>query len=258
VIEDGTADMIANGALVEVEGKLSGGILSATKVEIEHVTVITLDGTVPSVQGTISSFVSVANFIVAGQQINAGTASFVGGSSANLGNGVRVSVAGTVSNGVLNATTVQFLSSPGPSTVTVTGAISGFISVSNFTIAGQRIDASSASFSNGNASNLANGRSVTVTGTVQSGTANRRSQRLQSRRRPRGDRSAARSASLRSSPPSSGATIRSSSMPGRSRGPPCRSRSFARRQPSSRSPSNSTTVRRCFRKCASRASRTSR
>lgn len=247
VIEDGTADMIANGALIEVEGNLSGGILLATKVEIEHVTVITFDGTVQavdtatgtvtiggqvvsvvtdtqfidsstaavanfslaavhvgdhlsvlafrgasgliatrlqrldpdtpppnqpptSVQGTITSFVSVANFVVAGQQINAGTASFVGGSSANLGNGVRVSVEGNVSNGVLNATTVQFLSSPGPSTVTVTGSISGFVSVSNFTVAGQRVDASSASFSNGNASNLANGRSVTVTGTVQSGT----------------------------------------------------------------------------------------
>ena len=247
VIEDGTPDMIANGALIEVVGNLTGGILVATKVEIEHVTVITLDGTVQavdptastvtvggqvvavmtdtqfidsstaavsnfslatvhvgdrvsilafrgasgviatrlqrlnpdtpppdepptSVQGTISSFVSVANFVVAGQQINAGTASFVGGSSANLGNGVRVSVQGTVSNGILNAATVQVLSTPGPTTVAVTGSISGFVSVSNFTVAGQRVDASSASFSNGNASNLANGRNVTVAGVVQGGT----------------------------------------------------------------------------------------
>jgi hypothetical protein len=247
-IEGGTVDMIANGALVEVDGQVSGGILVATKVEIEQATVIAIDGIVgtvdaasgtvtvggqlvrvtsdtqfidssaaavtgfslaavhpgdhlsilafrgdngviatrverlnadapppnqpsTSIQGTISNFVSIANFVVAGQQVSAGGAAFFGGTAANLANGVGVAVDGTLANGILTASKVQFLpGSPAPTALTVTGTISDFTSVANFTVAGQRVDASSASFSNGHATDLADGRSVTVKGIVQSGT----------------------------------------------------------------------------------------
>lgn len=248
IIEGGTLDMIANGALVEVEGVLTAGILVATKLEIEPSTVIALDGVVQavdlagglvtlggqsvrvsamtqlidssiaaapnfslaavhvgdrlsilafrdegvlvatrlervdldapppsqpstSIQGTISNFASVASFVVAGQQVNAGAATFVGGTVANLANGVNVTIDGTMVNGTLNASKVQFLpGSPGPGSITITGSVSGFVSVSNFTVAGQGVDASSASFSNGSASDLANGRNVTVKGTMQGAT----------------------------------------------------------------------------------------
>jgi hypothetical protein len=247
-IEDGTPDMIANGALVDVKGNIIGGVLIAAKVGIEQSPVIELDGVAQSVdsagasvtvggqvvhvttstqfidssaapvpnfslaavqvgdrlsilafrndqglvatrlerlnpdappagqpttsiRGTISNFVSVSNFVVAGQLINARAANFSGGSASNLAVGVRVSVDGTLANGVLNASDVQFLTgNPGPTTVTVTGTISNFASVSSFVVAGQQVDASSATFSNGNASNLANGRNVTVQGVMQGGT----------------------------------------------------------------------------------------
>ena len=46
----------------------------------------------------------------------------MGGTAANLANGVSVSVQGTLANGVLNAATIQFLAgNPGPTTVTLTG-----------------------------------------------------------------------------------------------------------------------------------------
>lgn len=247
VVEGGTVDMIANGSLVSVEGRLTAGVLVATKLEIEQATVVALDGVaqavdavagsvtvggqtvrvtattqlidsstaaVPnfslasvhvgdrlsilafrqedvliatqlerlnpdapppnqpstSIQGTVSNFMSVASFVVAGQQVNAGGATFVGGTAANLANGVNVSVEGTLANGILDASAVQILpGNPGPSSVTITGTISGFVSVKDFTVAGQRIDASSASFNNGTASDLANGRTVTVRGVLQSG-----------------------------------------------------------------------------------------
>lgn len=247
VIEGGTANTLANGVLVDVEGRLAGGVLIATKIEIEAATVVRLDGTVQAVDptagmvtiggqtvavttdtqyidsstaavrnfsllgvhvgdhlsilasrttnsliatsierldltapppnqppttivGAISNFVSIANFTVAGQRVNAGAAAFVGGIAANLVNGVSLQVDGTLVSGTLNASTITFLPNPGPSSVTITGSISAFVSVSNFTVAGQVVDASSASFSNGNATNLANGVNVTVKGTIQSGT----------------------------------------------------------------------------------------
>jgi hypothetical protein len=247
VFEGGTVDMLVNGGLVEVQGKLSGGVLVATKVEIEQVSVVEVDGLVTaidtasstvtvggqvirvtsdtqfidsstlavagfslasvrigdsvsilafpgeqgyiatrlerrnpdapppnqpstSIQGTISSFVSAANFVVAGQQVNAGAAAFVGGTSANLANGVNVAIDGTLANGVLNASTVQILAgNPVPPTVAVTGAIVGFSSISSFTVAGVLVDASAATFSNGTAGDLVNNRTVTVSGTVQNG-----------------------------------------------------------------------------------------
>lgn len=246
--EDGTVDMLGNGALVEVSGRLSGNVLLASTVEIEHATVVQVDGTVQavdttagtvtvggqvvrvtndtqyldssslavagfslaslrigdrvsilafqgsngliatrlervnidtpppgqpstSVQGTISNFVSIGNFMVSGQQVNAGAAAFVGGTAADLTNGVSVSVQGTIANGVLNAATIQFLAgNPGPTAVTVTGTISAFVSVASFTVAGQRVDASSASLSGGTVSDLVNGRAVTVMGIIQNGT----------------------------------------------------------------------------------------
>ena len=247
VFEDGTVDMLANGVMVEVEGKLTGGVLAATRVEIEHVTQTEIDGVVAaidaasstvtvggqviriaddtqfidssslavvgfslalvrigdrvsilafrdeegviatrlerlnpdapppnqpttSIQGTISNLVSAANFVVAGQQVNAGAAAFIGGTSATLANGVNVAIDGTLANGVLSATTVQFLpGNPVPPTIAVTGTISGFVSIASFTVAGVPVTASSATFSNGGPGDLANGRTVTVSGTVQNG-----------------------------------------------------------------------------------------
>jgi len=129
------------------------------------------DATV-AVEGAITTFVSVADFTVAGQRVNASGASFDGGRASDLAVGVRVEVKGTLAAGILVATKVD-VSVPDPSpeagNVTISGTISGFVSRSSFLVAGQAVDASSASFENGVAADLANGRSVEATGSVAGG-----------------------------------------------------------------------------------------
>jgi hypothetical protein len=148
----------------------SGGLI-ATRLERVNIDTPPPNQPSTSIQGTISNFVSIGSFVVAGQQVNAGAAAFVGGTAANLANGVGVSVDGTIANGVLNASTIQFLpGTPAPTPVTITGSITGFVSASNFAVAGQNVDASSANFSGGSASDLSNGRTVTVKGVIRNGT----------------------------------------------------------------------------------------
>ena len=248
-VTGGTVDMVGNGVKVQVEGTLSNGIVMATKVEIEQLSVFEIDGTVQtfdavagtvtvggqtvtttsvtqfidsstvalgqfslgalrvgdrvaiiayrgagglvatrlerlnatapppgqpttSITGAISNFVSAANFMVAGQQVNAASAVFVNGTRSNLADGIRVQVDGVLSGATLNAAVVTFMAEnpqTPPGSVTIQGTISGFASASNFVVAGQRVDASGASFSGGTVGDLANGRQVTITGVVQNG-----------------------------------------------------------------------------------------
>lgn len=247
--ENGSAASLANGARVEVEGRLENGIVIASELEFDHPATVELDGTVQSidvaaatfvvggetiavvastqfedrtatpdpafglaklavgdrvtvkaraaangwialrverraldapspgsesvkVEGIISGFVSVADFTVAGQRVNASGASFENGRAADLAVGVRVEVEGSLSAGILVASKVE-VSPPDPSqdakTVKVSGPISAYQSVSSFLVAGQPVDASAASFENGSASDLANGRTVEATGVVTAG-----------------------------------------------------------------------------------------
>jgi hypothetical protein len=46
----------------------------------------------------------------------------------------------------------------------VKGAITNYVSVANFMVAGRKVDASAAPFENGSAANLANGRQVEIEG----------------------------------------------------------------------------------------------
>lgn len=164
---NGTAGALANGRRVAAVGKLSSGVLLATRVTFEDST--PPSPTALSVEGTITNFASLASFQVAGQAVNASSASVSGGNASSLGNGVRVEVSGTLSNGVLVAQTVEIESTPTTPTAEVEGPITSFTSVSSFVIAGQRIDASSASFSHGAAQDLAVGRVAHAKGPVVNG-----------------------------------------------------------------------------------------
>jgi hypothetical protein len=164
--EGGVAGDLADGKRVSVEGTLSGAILMATKVEFQA------DVAPPgeaSVEGTITDFISPANFKVAGQPVDASGATFSGGGAGNLANGRRVEAEGTLSGGVLVARKVSIEALPGASTIEVEGRISGFVSVASFVVAGQKVDASKATFRNGTAGDLADGRDVTAKGPVVAG-----------------------------------------------------------------------------------------
>jgi hypothetical protein len=159
--DGGKASDLANGKRVSAEGTLSGDVLLASKVEFKDD-----DSSETVVEGTITDFVSPASFKVAGQPVDASGAAFDGGTSADLANGRRVQATGTVNAaGILVARKIEIEAS-GPPTLEVEGTISSFVSVANFQVAGQQVDATGATFKNGKATDLANGRKVTVTGPV--------------------------------------------------------------------------------------------
>jgi len=121
------------------------------------------------VTGTVSSFVSTADFVVAGQRVNAVSAQFVNGGASALRDGARVAVDGVPNGAFLVATTVTFVEDGvGPVVVEIEGTISDFASPASFRVAGQRVDASGATFVNGTIGALANGLRVEVRG-VQNG-----------------------------------------------------------------------------------------
>jgi len=161
--ENGSAADLANGRSVEVAGNLTGGVLRATRVTFATVQT----GDVLEIEGAIQSYTSVASFQVSGRTVDATAASFSDGTASDLAVGRRVKVKGPLVAGVLKATRVEFEDAPEAEEVELKGTISAFVSVSSFVVASRAIDASGAKFENGQASDLANGRSVEVKGLVQ-------------------------------------------------------------------------------------------
>ena len=93
------------GSRVQVKGRKTAGVLMATDFRriaagerIQYV-----------VQGDIANFVSNANFTVRGESINAATATFIGGSAANLANGRTVRIRAQAIAGHLEAIEVSFV-----------------------------------------------------------------------------------------------------------------------------------------------------
>ena len=126
--------------------------------------------------GTISNFVSVASFTVAGVSVDASTATFKDGSAADLRNGATVEIKGTLTAGVVRATSVEFRSvTTTPPTggngtpFEATGSITDFVSLASFRVGGVLIDGSSATFVDGTASDLRNGALIEVNGTLVNG-----------------------------------------------------------------------------------------
>jgi hypothetical protein len=94
----------ANGQLVEVKGtQFSGATLVAAQVKLED-SVQVPDGDKAEIEGLISNFVSLSNFKVSGQAVNAGSATIDNPAGITIANGVKVEVEGSISNGVLVAT----------------------------------------------------------------------------------------------------------------------------------------------------------
>jgi hypothetical protein len=121
--------------------------------------------------GTITDYVSVASFRVAGRQVNAASARFEDGGAGELRNGQRVEVEGVLAGDVLMATKVVFKvdDTASPSLGSLEGTITDFVAQARFKVDGQLVDAMQARFENGAANELANGRRVGVTGTVTGG-----------------------------------------------------------------------------------------
>ena len=102
-------------------------------------------------QGYVDNFRGSDQFIVAGVTIDASQASFFGGRANDLKNGTRITVEGSIKDGVLFAEEIYFSGAPSTpgaaaaATVEIEGVISKFNSLADFVVKGVHIDASAAS-----------------------------------------------------------------------------------------------------------------
>lgn len=161
---------LANGTIVRVRANIaSPGRLGAMLVQWWY-PVPTANATTAHLEGVITDYAGLGTFRLLGFPIDASAAQITGGPARGLGNGVKVVVGGTVSNGVLRATKLKIRNVPGtggPASFNLIGPVGAFKSPSDFRVKGQPVNAGGPGvvFSNGTAANLANGVKVNVQGT---------------------------------------------------------------------------------------------
>jgi hypothetical protein len=99
---------LANGMTVEAGGRgYANGVLTADRLrDRDRDRIQTPDGDGVEVEGYVSDFVSITSFKVNGQTVNASNATFRNGTAADILNGVKVEVEGTMVNGILVARVV--------------------------------------------------------------------------------------------------------------------------------------------------------
>lgn len=159
---------LAGGAIVEVHGdRNDAGEILATRVELKPSGL-----NLTRIAGTASN-VSGRNFSIGTLAIDGSAASFVPAGAA-VANGQRV-VAWTdapYAGGALTAKVVRVggLAIVNNAAVALDGAVGNFQSAASFRVSGVPVDASGASFIDGKAADLANGRAVRVRGAFGSGT----------------------------------------------------------------------------------------
>ena len=169
----GAASSLANGALVEVEGRIVQGVLVATLVDVKSGALQPAAPVAVTLQGAISDFVSVSSFRVNDQTVDASAASFTAGAATALANGRNVQVTGMLDGNVLRASTVTFVAPvvDDGTRFAVDGAIEAFASPASFRVNGQPVSASASTvFAGGGVTDLANGRRVNVDGLLRGGT----------------------------------------------------------------------------------------
>jgi hypothetical protein len=161
------------GALVRVKlaGPPTNGVVTATQVRPYAAPLGTpTAGTQAEVEGTVTDLLG-DNFKVAGLSARLlPTTAFERGARTDLANGRAVEVEGTVVAGVIEAAKVKFedVSGGGNNEYRFEGPVTDFISVSDFKVKGQRIDASQnpqVSPGSRSVNDIANGVNVEVRGT---------------------------------------------------------------------------------------------
>jgi hypothetical protein len=125
------------------------------------------EGSHSGVGGRIMAYASLADFTVGGIRVDASTATFEGGTAADLAAGVAVAVEGKVSAGAIKASKVRVLKTAEDVKASLAGAVTDFVSTTSFRVRGASVDASGASFTGGVAADLGNGAAVKVVGTVK-------------------------------------------------------------------------------------------
>ncbi len=99
---------LANGMTVEVTGRqFANGTFTADRLrDRDRDRLSRPDGEGEELEGYVSDFVSIADFVLDGQKVNASSAVIKNGTAADVADGVKVEVEGTMSGGVLVASVV--------------------------------------------------------------------------------------------------------------------------------------------------------
>ena len=110
---------LAQGQYVQVSGTGSGtGLITADRIQLRD-RISYPDAALVQLEGFVSDYVSVADFVVADQRVDARDAIFRNGSAADLGNGAKVLIEGLMQDGVLIASKVVFRLEANAQTVNV-------------------------------------------------------------------------------------------------------------------------------------------
>jgi Domain of unknown function (DUF5666) len=164
---------LINGANVQVGGSVpaGGGLLTASAISIVSTSTL-VEGRVMEFEGYVTEYVDRSNLKIAGYPSNAASTSLSATAVARLANGTKCEVHGKVQNGVVQVTSLECDAPAATSTARdyeVSGTISSFTSIASFVARGQTINASTATFSDSRASDLALGKKVAVKGPVVDG-----------------------------------------------------------------------------------------
>ena len=156
---------LAAGQLVRVQGILSatGSSLAVTSARAQGLSASTQPAGEIEVEGMVTAIASATRFTLGSVEIDASTAAY-SPAGAQVTLGARIEVYGAWLAGVLKATKVELEDAQVLHEVEIDARIEQFTSVANFSLRGQRCDATNASFSHGKASDLKVGVKVKVKG----------------------------------------------------------------------------------------------
>lgn len=105
----GLSTPLANGDNVEVKGIFSGGILLASLIETEEDLYISATTQWLEIEGYVTSVLSTTDFVINNQTVHTtANTRYVGGTASDLIVGARIEVEGTLSDGLLIATEIQY------------------------------------------------------------------------------------------------------------------------------------------------------
>ena len=154
-----------NGDRVQVRGAFVSGVFGVTEVVFRPGVQLVID----SVEGSAYEVdLSAGVFKLNGTAVKIGPTTVFEGSRENLRNGVKVEVYGTIVAGEFVATKIEIKTPSGDVEARVKGAVSAYVSLASFKVAGQAVDASAAKAEPTGAT-LANGQVVEVVGSLVSG-----------------------------------------------------------------------------------------
>lgn len=162
------AGTLAQGALVRVQGTLSANgsslqVLSAKPLSGSGGASAQGDA---EIEGVVTTAPSASGFSLGSIVVDASQAVY-SPANAQLFIGARVEVNGTWRSGVLQASSVALQDEQAPQALEISGAVESFNSLSNFTVRGQRCDASGlTSFGHGTAADLKVGAKVKLKGSM--------------------------------------------------------------------------------------------